>query len=138
MILMNFKIFCGRKNSEVKVSINCDLQSHYPHYGNMQVILLKFKMGTTSRLFKYLWPQKLTLIYGGGCIGIHASCFITSCEVHPSIPKKLCSRFLSPARRGWGILVAPGFCPASRVRHRVFLWAQKIKNCWSIFFQILT
>ena len=39
--------------------------------------------------------------------------------------------FLSPARRGRGILVAPGFCPASGVRRHVFLWAQKLKNYWS-------
>ena len=29
-------------------------QSHYLPSGNVQVILLKFKMATTSRLFKYL------------------------------------------------------------------------------------
>ena len=34
-------------------------QSHHPPSGNVQVILLKFKMATTSRLFKYLWPHKL-------------------------------------------------------------------------------
>ena len=34
--------------------------------------------------------------------------------------------FLSPARRGRGILVAPGFCPASSARRHVFLWAQKL------------
>ena len=27
---------------------------HYPPSGNVQLILLKFKMATTSRLFKYL------------------------------------------------------------------------------------
>ena len=33
----------------------------------MQVILLKFKMATTSQLFTYFWPQKNSnLIYGGG------------------------------------------------------------------------
>ena len=30
------------------------LQSHYPPSGNVQVVLLKFKMATTSRPFKYL------------------------------------------------------------------------------------
>ena len=28
--------------------------SHYPPSGNVQVILLKFEMATTSRLFEYL------------------------------------------------------------------------------------
>ena len=41
--------------------------------------------------------------------------------------------FLSPARRGRGILVAPGFCPASGVRRHVFLWAQKLKTTGQIF-----
>ena len=45
---------------------------------------------------------------------------------------------LSPARRGRGILVAPGFCPGSGVRRHVFLWAQKLENYWSIVFEILT
>ena len=35
------------------------LLSQYPPSGNVQVILLKFKMATTSQLFKYLGPQKL-------------------------------------------------------------------------------
>ena len=44
------------------------------------------------------------------------------------------SLFLSPARRGRGILVAPVFCPASSVRRHVFLWAPKRKKIvWSIF-----
>ena len=30
------------------------LQLHYPPSGNVHGILLKFKMATTSRLFKYL------------------------------------------------------------------------------------
>ena len=46
--------------------------------------------------------------------------------------------FLSPARRGRRILVAPGFCPAFGVRCHVFLWAQKLKNYWSNLFEILT
>ena len=49
------------------------LQSHYPPSGNVQVILLKFKMTTTSRLFIFLWPQKQ---YGGLDIGLQASCCI--------------------------------------------------------------
>ena len=53
--------FCGRKNLEncLKSEIIHILQSHYPPSGNVQVISLSFKMATTSRLFKYLWPQKL-------------------------------------------------------------------------------
>ena len=39
---MNFIIFCGRKNSKIEVR------------NNVVVILSKFKMATTSRLFKYL------------------------------------------------------------------------------------
>ena len=66
---MNFISFCGRKNSKIgnnlhftksqKSEIFYILQSLYPPSLNLQVILLKFKMDTTSRLFKYLWPQKL-------------------------------------------------------------------------------
>ena len=37
-----FIFFCGRKNLKIEVR------------NNVQVILLKFKMATTSRLFKYL------------------------------------------------------------------------------------
>ena len=33
---------------------------------------------------------------------------------------------LSPARRGRGILVVPGFCPASSIRRHVLLWTQKL------------
>ena len=44
---MKYTIFCGRRNSKIEVR------------NNVQVILLKFKMATTSRLFKYLCPQKL-------------------------------------------------------------------------------
>ena len=33
---------------------------------NVQVVLLKFKMATTSQFFKYLWPQNPHLIIGGG------------------------------------------------------------------------
>ena len=43
---INFIFFCGRKNSKIEVR------------NNVQVILLKFKMATISRLFIYLWPQK--------------------------------------------------------------------------------
>ena len=42
--------------------------------------------------------------------------------------------FLSPALRGKGILVVPGFCPAAGVRRHVFLWVQKLLV---IFFEIL-
>ena len=44
---MNFIIFVGTKNSKIEIR------------NNVPVILLKFKMATTNRLFKYLWPQKL-------------------------------------------------------------------------------
>ena len=40
-------IFCGRKNSKIEVR------------NNVQVILLKFYMATTSRLLKYVWRQKI-------------------------------------------------------------------------------
>ena len=46
--------FVGAKPLKLKVRKNNILQSHYPPSGNVQVILLKFKMATTSRLFKYL------------------------------------------------------------------------------------
>ena len=45
-------------------------------------------------------------------------------------------QFLSPARRGRGILVAPGFRQASSVRRHVFLWAQKLQDYWSLLFEI--
>ena len=54
---MNLIIFGGRK--KLKSEIIHILQSHHPPSVNVQVILLKFKIATTSRLFKYLWPQKI-------------------------------------------------------------------------------
>ena len=48
---MNFIIFCGHKNSKIEVKEIQILQSHYPPSVNVQMILLKFKMATTSRLF---------------------------------------------------------------------------------------
>ena len=39
--------------------------------------------------------------------------------------------FISPARRGRGILVAPGFCPASR-------FLKNSKTTGQFFFEILT
>ena len=62
MVVLKFKMaamdelhsFCGRKTQKFKSEIIHILQSHYPPSGNVQVILLKFKMATTSRLFKYL------------------------------------------------------------------------------------
>ena len=50
--------FVGAKTKIVKSVIIHIVQSHYPPSGNVHVILLKFKMATTNRLFKYLWPQK--------------------------------------------------------------------------------
>ena len=55
---MNFII------QKLKSEIIHILQSHYPPSGNVQVILLKFKMATTR-----------FLIYGGGDIGLQAYCF---------------------------------------------------------------
>ena len=49
----------GAKTEKLKSVIIHIVQSHYPPSGNVQVILLKFKMGTTNRLFTYLWPQKV-------------------------------------------------------------------------------
>ena len=43
-----------------------------------------------------------------------------------------------PARRGRVILVAPVFRLAVGVLRHVFLWTQKLKNHWSIYFEILT
>ena len=61
MVLLQFEMaamdehnFCGRKNSNIEVKNIQISQSHYPPSGHVQVILLKFKMATTSRLFKYL------------------------------------------------------------------------------------
>ena len=48
------KFFVGAKTHKLKSEIIQILQLHYPPFGNVQVILLKFKMATTSRLFKYL------------------------------------------------------------------------------------
>ena len=45
-------LFVGAKTLKLKSEIIQILQSHYPHSANVQVILLKFKMATTSRLFK--------------------------------------------------------------------------------------
>ena len=42
-----FQFFWGRNNSKIEVR------------NNVQMILLKYKMTSTIRLFKYLWPQKL-------------------------------------------------------------------------------
>ena len=47
-------IFVGAKTEKLKSVINHIVQSHYPPSGNVHVILLKFIMATTNRLFKYL------------------------------------------------------------------------------------
>ena len=47
----NLIFFVGAKTQQLKSEIIHILQSHYPPSGNVQVILLKFKMATTSRLF---------------------------------------------------------------------------------------
>ena len=46
--------FAGAKTHKLKSEIIQILQSHYLPLRNVQVVLLKFKMATTSRLFKYL------------------------------------------------------------------------------------
>ena len=43
-----------QKPKNLKSEIIHILQSHYPPSVNVQVILLKFKMTTTNRLFKYI------------------------------------------------------------------------------------
>ena len=63
-VLLKFKIaamdklhiFLSAQKLKIEVSNNshCTVQSHYPPFGNVQVILLKFKMATKNRLFKYL------------------------------------------------------------------------------------
>ena len=69
----------GRKTQNLKSEIIHILQSHYPPSGNVQVILLKFKIATTSQLFKYLLPQKtLTLFMARDDLGLLASCFFQS------------------------------------------------------------
>ena len=49
----------AQKLKNLKSEIIQILLSHYPPSGNVHVILLKFKMATTNRLFKYLWPHKV-------------------------------------------------------------------------------
>ena len=46
--------FVGAKTGKLKSVIIPIVQSHYTPSGNVHVILLKFKMTTTNRLFKYL------------------------------------------------------------------------------------
>ena len=50
--------------------------------------------------------------------------------IDPELQKRVdgVATFLTPARRGRGILIAPGFRQASGVRRHVFLWAQKLKK----------
>ena len=44
----------GAKTEKLKSVIIHIVQLHYSPFGNVYVILLKFKMATTNRLFKYL------------------------------------------------------------------------------------
>ena len=61
-VLLKFNIaatdyfhFCRRKTLKyLKSEIIQFLQSHFPHYGDVQVILLNFTIATTRRLFNYL------------------------------------------------------------------------------------
>ena len=89
---MNFIIFVVARTQKLKSEIIHILQSHYPSSGNMQVILLKFLMATTSRFFKYLWPQKL--IYGGG--GYRTSGLLLTLQRHYNYTiaaLKICFKF---------------------------------------------
>ena len=56
---MNLIFFVGAKTPKLKSEIIHILQSHHPPSGHVLVILLKIKIATTSRLFIYLWWQKL-------------------------------------------------------------------------------
>ena len=49
-----YNFFVSAKTLKLKSEIIQILQCYQPPYGDVQVILLKFKMATTSRLFKYL------------------------------------------------------------------------------------
>ena len=51
---MAANFFVGAKTHKLISEIIQILQSHNPPLGNVQVVLLKFKMATTSQLFKYL------------------------------------------------------------------------------------
>ena len=51
---MNFIFFAGAKTEKLKSVIIPIVQSHYLPSGNVHVILLKLKMATTNRFFKYL------------------------------------------------------------------------------------
>ena len=46
--------FVGEKTEKLKSVRIHIVQSHYPPSRNAHVILLKFKMAATNRLFKYL------------------------------------------------------------------------------------
>ena len=61
----NLLIFVGTKTAKLKSVIIHIVQSHHPPSTNVHVILPKFKMSITNKLFKYFWPQ-INLIYGGG------------------------------------------------------------------------
>ena len=52
--MINFIFFVGAKTEKLKSVTIHIVQSHHPPSGNVHVILLKFKMTTTNRLFKYL------------------------------------------------------------------------------------
>ena len=75
LLEINIIIFCGPKNYKKVIQV---LQSHYPPYVNVQVILLEFKMATTSLLlnyFNYLWAQKLESSFmTGDDMGLQAYC----------------------------------------------------------------
>ena len=54
------QIFLGaQKPQNLRKEIIQILLSHFPRYGDVQVILLKFKMAAMDKLHIYLWAQKL-------------------------------------------------------------------------------
>ena len=74
----------------------------------------------------------VSIIFDNNLLIIIMMCLMISHEIFFSL------KIINCCFRGRGIFVAPGFCPASGVRRHVFLWAQKLKNCYSIFFEIST
>ena len=92
---INFNLFRSRKHKSLKLF---KFYNHIPHDMEMYMCFFqgfteiqngrhvwtktqKFKMATTSRLFKYLWQQKtLTQVMAGDDIGLQSSCFLSISE----------------------------------------------------------
>ena len=64
-------IFCGRKSEIIHI-----LQSHHPPSGNVQVILLIFKMAPQVDFLNIYDPKNCNLIMTGNDTGLQASCGI--------------------------------------------------------------